>query len=91
MAKKKAPPADGDKIPQKKSTNTKRRVREHISDKNDIITDDDIKSSRIDIEEVKEEIEKKETELENNAEVNEGNEAGGKKKVTPWDVLDNKG
>jgi hypothetical protein len=91
MAKKKAPTVDGDKIPQKKSTNTKRRVREHISNKNDVITDDDIKNSKLDTDEIKEEIEKKEDELENNAEVNEGNEAQGKKKVTPWDVLDNKG
>lgn len=88
MAKKKTPTRDGDKIPQKKSSLTKRRVREHINDKNDVITDDDIKNASMDIEEVKEEIERKEDELESNAEVNEGNEAKGKKKVTPWDVLD---
>lgn len=88
MAKKNAPKTDGDKIPQKKNSATKQRIREHISNKHDIITDDDIKNAKVDLGEIKEEVERKEEELESNAKVNEGNEAEGKKKVTPWDVLD---
>jgi hypothetical protein len=88
MAKKKKSTNDGDKFPQKKSSPTKDRVREHINNKNDVITDADIRNATLDTEEIKEEVEKKEEELENNAEVNEGNAAEGKKKVTPWDVID---
>jgi hypothetical protein len=91
MAKQVITRTDGENIPQKtkktKST-LKDKVRKHITDINDVISDEDIRDAQIDTSTIKEEVEKKEEELEKNAEVNEGNEKEGKKKVTPWDVLD---
>ena len=83
---------NGDNIPQKKknkSNSIKDRVRKHVNNKDDKITDDDIRNAEIDTGEQNEEIEKKENELEKNSEVNEGNQKEGRSKVTPWDVLDN--
>lgn len=80
---------DGDKIPRKRSQSDKLKdkVRKHVSDINDVISDDDIRNSKTDTEEeLKEEVEKKEDELIGSA--NEGDKNMGKKNITPWDVLD---
>jgi hypothetical protein len=90
MAKQTRPLTSGDNIPQKtkKGLTTKEKVRKHVSDINDVITDEDIRDSHIGTTDIEAEVEKKKKELESNAEVNEGNEKEGKKAVTPWDVLD---
>ncbi|HEX7902726.1 MAG TPA: hypothetical protein VF487_02525 [Chitinophagaceae bacterium] len=79
----------GDKIPHKRSESEKLKdkVRKHVSDINDVISDDDIRNSKTDTEEeLKEEVEKKEDELV--ATANDGDKNTGKKNITPWDVLD---
>jgi hypothetical protein len=81
---------DGDNIPQKKKrkrTTLKEKVHKHITDINDVISEEDIRDAQIDKGSMETDIEKKEEELENNAEVNGGNAKEGKKKVTSWDVL----
>ena len=78
----------GDKIPRKRSESDKLKdkVRKHVSDINDVISDDDIRNSKPDTEdELKEEVEKKEDEL---VVKTEGDKNIGKKNITPWDVLD---
>jgi hypothetical protein len=90
MAKQAAINSSGEKIPQKKgkSTKLKDKVRKHITDINDVITDDDIRTSFPDNAEINKEIEKKEKELKENAKVNEGNKKDNEKApVTPWDVI----
>ena len=79
----------GENIPQKKKiSKLKEKVRKHITDINDVITDEDIRTSIPDNTEINKEIEKKEKELEDNAKVNEGNEKdNGKTPLTPWDVI----
>jgi hypothetical protein len=91
MSKQVSPLADGDKIPQKskkKQTTLKDKVRKHITDINDVISDEDIRDAQPDTVTIENEVEKKKKELEKNSEVNEGNEKEGKKPITPWDVLD---
>jgi hypothetical protein len=90
MQKQTKPVTSGDNIPQKKKKqiSIKEKVRKHITDINDVISDEDIRDAQPDTGIIAEEIDKKEFELEQNAEVNEGNEKEEEKKpVTPWDVL----
>jgi hypothetical protein len=88
MAKQVRASRNGDNIPQKKKlTRLKEKVRKHINDINDVITDEDIRTSIPDNTEINREIEKKEKELEENAKVNEGNAKDGNTPLTPWDVI----
>lgn len=88
MAQKRKLKKDGDKIPHKSNSTARDRVRQHITNIDDVITDEDIRNAGIDTTEIKQDINKKESELKKNAKVNEGSEAEGKKKITPWDVID---
>lgn len=89
MAKQVRTSRNGENIPQKKKlTRLKEKVRKHINDINDVITDEDIRTSIPDNAEINKEIEKKEKEFEENAKVNEGNQKdGGNTPLTPWDVI----
>lgn len=88
MAKQARAARNGDKIPQKKkSTKLKDKVRKHITDINDVITDEDIRTSIPDNAEINKEIERKTQELDENAKVNEGNKKGDGEPLTPWDVI----
>ena len=89
MAKQAKAPTSGDNIPQKKKgISLKAKVRKHITDINDVISDADIRDARPETtEEITEHAQQMEKELEKNAEVNDGNAKDGKKNLTPWDVL----
>jgi hypothetical protein len=88
MAKQVRTSRNGENIPQKtKTTKLKEKVRKHIADINDVITDEDIRTSLPDNAEMNKEIEKKEKELEENAKVNEGNKKDGETPLTAWDVI----
>ncbi len=63
----------------KKKQTLKEKVRKHINDKNDVITDEDILNSDVGSEVVKELHIDKEEILE---------EKSKKKKATPWDILE---
>lgn len=88
MAKQVRAGRNGENLPQKKKiTKLKEKVRKHINDINDVITDEDIRTSLPDNTEINKEIEKKEKELEENSKVNEGNKKNGETPLTPWDVI----
>ncbi|HSU26867.1 MAG TPA: hypothetical protein VLJ68_00675 [Chitinophagaceae bacterium] len=62
-----------------KKQSLKEKVRKHINDKNDVITDEDIRNADVGSEVVKElHIDKEEILTEKSK----------KKKATPWDVLE---
>ncbi len=78
----------GNKIPHKskKPISSKEKVRLHVNDINDLITDDDIRNAKPDTEHIKEAIDEKTEELSENSKVNEG-VPDEKKKITPWDII----
>lgn len=90
MAKQARKQTSGDNIPQKKkkTVSAREKVRKHISDINDVISEDDIRNVTVDKKDEERTIEKKEDMLEENSKMNEGNQKEGKKSITPWDVLD---
>ena len=68
------------KGPEKKKKATLRdRVRKHVGDKNDKITDEDIRDANVGDKEVKEE-EAEAAEMAKSVKKN--------KKITPWEILD---
>jgi hypothetical protein len=81
---------NGDKLPQKKDAKNslKDKMRKHIHDINDVITDADIRDADISNTTTEEDINQKEKELKENARFNEGNAGSDKTKITPWDTLD---
>jgi len=89
MAKQVRTSRNGENIPQKKKiSKLKEKVRKHITDINDVITEEDIRTSIPDNTDITKEVDKKEQELEENAKVNDGNEKdNGKTPLTPWDVV----
>lgn len=59
-------------------------VHEHLNNKDDHITDEDIKNAKINIEENELERDESRQPNENNGAENEA----GKESVTPWDIID---
>lgn len=82
MAPKKTKRDDGDNIPQnsKPVLDLKEKIRKHISDINDTISDEDIRDAQLPAEEMKEE---KSALLAENEQAEEANE-----QKTPWTTIE---
>jgi len=72
-------PNDKASTRKKVSKTLKARIQKHITDKNDVITDDDIKNVKVGVESGSEEEQKAAKEL--------ANALNAKKQTSPWTIL----
>lgn len=93
MAKQEQKKKSGDKVPQKGRTHTiKQKVKRHIEDIKDVVTDEDVRHAKIDLNAGKEEPHEKHLPPSTEGlQAKDLKKKKGKRQVSPWDMVNDKG
>ena len=93
MAKQEQKKKSGDKVPQKGRTHTiRQKVKRHIEDIKDVVTDEDVRHAKIDLNVAKEEPHEKHLPPSTEGlQAKDLKKKKGTRHISPWDMVDDKG